>query len=73
MKIKICDKCKSTNIKTLVPKLKDQFSIEKLEIGCINYCGIGRTKIVIIANNYPIIGDNEEDVINKLKMYLKKM
>ena len=64
--IKICDKCKGTNINTLLPKLKQLKNIS-IEIGCQNLCGIGRTKSFCILNNIPIIADNEEDLLYKIK------
>lgn len=62
MIVKICDKCKS---KEAINELK-KLDIE-LEINCINYCGVGRDKFVAIINNKPIISDNKEDFIDKIK------
>lgn len=72
MIFKICDKCKATNTKTLIPKLKEVDSSAKIEVGCQNFCGIGRTKPFVIMNNMPIIADNEEELISKIKDQLKK-
>jgi len=66
-KIEICDKCKATNINSLVPKIKDISDNIEIKIHCIQFCGIGRDKIVVLFNNIPIIGDTEEDIIKKLK------
>lgn len=66
-KIELCDKCKATNIKSLVPKIKNISDDIEIKIHCIQFCGIGRDKIVVLCNNYPIIGDTEEEVIKKLK------
>ena len=64
---RICDKCKGTNIKTLVPKLKlIDFSADII-IGCQNLCGIGRNKSFIILNHIPIIAETEEQLIEKVK------
>ena len=58
MIFKICDKCKGTNIKTLVPKLKEIDKNAKIEIGCQNFCGIGRDKCFVVVNHIPIIAKN---------------
>ena len=60
MKLLVCDKCKSTNIKTLLPKIKEIDDSIQIEIGCFNYCGIGKDKIVVIVDNIPIIEKTEE-------------
>lgn len=67
MKISICDRCKGTNSVSLLKKMKELFPDSKYEIGCNNMCGIGRTKVVIIINNKPIIADTEEELIDKIK------
>lgn len=68
--IKICNKCKGTNMKTLLPKLKELENVS-IEIGCHNLCGIGRTKSFCILNNIPIITDTEEELIDKIKEKLR--
>jgi hypothetical protein len=67
MKISICNKCKGINCASLLKKLKDLYPNAKYEIGCNNMCGIGRSKVVIILDNKPIIADTEEELINKIK------
>lgn len=62
MKIKICPKCKT---KDVINDLKDY----DLEIGCINYCGIARSKYVVIIDNRPIITDTKEELLRKIKEY----
>ena len=66
-KIELCDKCKATNIKSLVPKIKNISNDIEIKIQCIGYCGIGRDKIVVLFNHIPIIGNTEEEIIKKLK------
>lgn len=66
-KIEICDKCKATNIGSLVPKIKELGSDIEIKIGCINFCGIGRDKIVVLFDHIPVIGNTEEEIINKIK------
>lgn len=66
MKIKVCDKCKGTNIETLIPKLKEHYPDVEIIIGCHNMCGIGRSKLVAILDNKPLIVDSEEGLIKKI-------
>lgn len=69
-KVEICDKCKGTNINTLLPKIKKLSNDLEIKIGCINYCGIGRDKICILFDHMPIIKDNEKDIIDEIKKRL---
>ena len=72
-KIEVCDKCKGTNIKTLIPKIKAISNDIDIKIGCIQYCGIGRDKIVVLVDHIPIIGVSEEEVISKITEKLKNI
>lgn len=67
---RVCDKCKGTNIKTLIPKLKEIDSDASIIVGCQNLCGIGRTKSFVIMNHIPIIADNEEMLIAEIEKKL---
>jgi len=67
MIISICNKCKAVNYIGILKKLKKIYPNAKYEIGCNNMCGIGRTKVVVILNNKPIIADTEEELIDKIK------
>lgn len=69
--IRICDKCKGTNLKTLVPKLKKIDKEAEIIIGCQNFCGIGRNKPFAIVNHIPIITENEEELIKAIKERLE--
>lgn len=69
---KVCDRCKATNIQTLLPKLKELDSEADIVIGCQNFCGIGATKSFAIVNNIPIITDSEDNLIEKIKETIKK-
>lgn len=62
MKVRICDKCLS---KETIKELEKE-NIE-LTIECINFCGIGKNKYVAIVNNMPIISENKEEFISKIK------
>lgn len=63
----ICDKCKAVNTKSIVSKIKEFDKTAEFLIGCQNFCGIGRTKPFVILNNIPIIAENEEELIEKIK------
>ncbi len=66
-KISICDRCKGINSISLIKKIKELFPNAEFEIGCNNMCGIGRSKVVVIINNKPLISDTEEELLNKIK------
>lgn len=67
LEFRVCDKCKATNLKTLIPRLKEIDAHANITIGCANLCGIGRTKSFVILNHIPIIADNENELIEKIK------
>lgn len=64
---RICDKCKAVNTEKLVKIIQEIDNDSIIKIGCQNFCGIGRTKPFIILNNIPIIGNSEDELINKIK------
>lgn len=66
-KIGICDKCKAVNYKHLIEKIKKIDNDIEITSGCQNMCGIGRNKPFVILNHKPIIGENEADLIKKIK------
>lgn len=72
MIFKLCDRCKGTNVKTLVPKLKELNPDAEIQIGCQNFCGIGRSKSFVIIDHMPIIAETEEQLIEKVKEKLQK-
>lgn len=67
---KVCDRCKGTNLNTLIPKLKKLDKNAIIKIGCQNLCGIGRSKPFVIVNNIPIIETNEDLLVEKVKEHL---
>lgn len=69
-RFRICDICKATNIETLVPRLKELDKDAEITIGCQNFCGVGATKSFAIVNNIPIIAQNEDELIEKIKAKL---
>lgn len=70
---KVCDRCKGTNLNTLIPRLKQLDPCAKiLEPTCISYCGPGRDYPFVFLNNKPIKGENEDDLIRKIEEKLNK-
>ena len=67
MKINICNKCNFFNHIEVIEELKNKFDIEYIKIGCNNMCGLGRNKIVVIVNDDPIIANNMEELITKIR------
>lgn len=65
--IKICNKCDSINIKTIIPKIKQLDSTCDIKIGCCNFCTICRENAFLIKNGIPIIAKDEDSLIEKLK------
>ena len=66
-KFGVCDRCKATNIKSLIPKLKKIDDKAIINIGCQSVCGIGRNKPVVICNDRLIVADSEDELITKVK------
>lgn len=67
MEIRICDKCKGTNVTTLVPRIQEIYPEAEIKIGCQHFCGIGATKSFAIKDGIPIITDTEDELVEKLK------
>ena len=68
---RICNKCKAMNIDSIIPKLKDIDDKAEIVVGCQNFCGIGQTKAFAIGNHVPIIADNEDELVFKIKSKLQ--
>ncbi|MCL2560367.1 MAG: YuzB family protein [Turicibacter sp.] len=68
---KVCDKCKGVNLTTLIPKLQQlDPSATITPPACISYCGPGRDYPFVFLNNKPIKGEDEDDLIQKIKAVL---
>ena len=59
---RVCDKCKATNLTTLLPRLKEIDPKAKIYQGCQSYCGPGRDRSFVFINNKPILAENEDEV-----------
>lgn len=70
-KFNVCDKCRGTNIKTLIPRLKKLDKNSTINIGCQSVCGIGKTKPFVICNDRLIVATTEEELIEKVKQAIK--
>ena len=72
MTFKLCDKCKGTNVKTLVPRLKELNPNAEIQIGCQGLCGIGRTNSFVLVNHMPVIAENEDALIDAIAKYIQR-
>ena len=67
---KVCDKCKGTNLQTLIPKLEKLDPESNIIVGCHSYCGPGRDFPFVFLNNKPIQGLDESELIDKIEKSL---
>lgn len=71
MNIKVCNKCKGTNIETLLPKLENLDTEKEIEVGCYRFCGIGFLKPVALVDNMPVIAETEDSLIEEIEKRIK--
>ncbi|MDD3187198.1 MAG: DUF1450 domain-containing protein [Bacilli bacterium] len=69
---KVCDKNKVKDINEIVNRLKEMDETAEIVIGCQNICGICRTKPFVIVNGMPVIANDEEELISKVKATISK-
>ena len=69
---RVCDKCKGTNIDSLISKLKELDNTAEIIIGCQNFCGVGARKPFVICNHVPVVADSEDELVEKVKQAILK-
>lgn len=69
---RICDECKTTNVKTLVARLKEIDPKATIEIGCQSYCGIGHKKQFAVINGRYITAMNEDQLVERVRKFLQQ-
>ncbi|ANS73815.1 hypothetical protein AWM70_03870 [Paenibacillus yonginensis] len=70
--IRVCDKCKFTRIKSIVPKLQKMAPDAEIKVGCKSYCGpCGKRAFVYINGRY-VSAPTEEEVLAKVEPFIKK-
>lgn len=68
---RICDECKTTNLKTLLSRLKEIDPNATIEVGCQSYCGIGHKKHFVVVNDRYLTAMNEDQLVEKIRKFLK--
>lgn len=70
--IRVCDKCKFTKLKSIVPKLQKMAPDADIKVGCKSYCGpCGKRAFVFINGRY-ISAPTEEEVLAKVAPHIKQ-
>ncbi len=69
--IQICDKCKHTRVKTLLPKLQKLSPDADIKVGCKSYCGPCSRSAFIFVNGRYVTGSTEDEAVEKAKKFIK--
>ncbi|MFM9330462.1 DUF1450 domain-containing protein [Paenibacillus mesotrionivorans] len=69
--IQICDKCKHTRVKTLLPKLEKLSPDADIKVGCKSYCGPCSRSAFIFVNGRYVTGATEDEAVEKAKKFIK--
>lgn len=64
---KTCNICKGFDGTLLVSKLKELDTNANILVGCQNMCAIGAKRPFVIVNGIPVIADNIDELIIKVK------
>ncbi|HOO67772.1 MAG TPA: DUF1450 domain-containing protein [Bacilli bacterium] len=67
---KTCNICSGFDSAELISKLKELDPTAKIIVECQNMCAIGAKRPFVIVNGIPVIADNIEDLIEKVKKVL---
>lgn len=69
--IRVCEKCKYTPLKSIVPKLQKMAPESEIKIGCKSYCGhCGKRAFVYINGRY-LSAPTEDEVLVKVARFIK--
>lgn len=70
--IRVCDKCQSVKLKSLLPKLKRLAPDAEVKVGCKSYCGPCKKYAFIYINGRYVKAANEDEAVEKIKPFVKK-
>lgn len=70
--IRVCDKCKHISIKKILPKLNKLVPDADVKVGCKSYCGPCAKRAFIFVNGRYVTAPTEDEVIEKIRPFLKK-
>lgn len=70
--IRVCNKCKHTNVDRIVPKLEQMAPDSRIRIGCKNYCGPCDRYAFIFINGRYVTGETEEEALRIASKYVKR-
>ena len=69
--IRVCEKCRHTPLKSIVPKLQKMAPGDEIKIGCKSYCGhCGKRAFVYINGRY-FSAPTEDEVLAKVAPFIK--
>ncbi len=69
---KICDICNGKNIEILRGRLMELDGAANIIVGCHGFCGIGATRLFVIANGIAAIGNDIDETIGKVQEILNR-
>jgi uncharacterized protein YuzB (UPF0349 family) len=69
--IRICDKCKHTKVKTILPKLQKMAPDAEIKVACKSYCGPCSRFAFVYVNGRYVTGATEDEALEKVKKYIK--
>ncbi len=69
---KTCDICKGFDGTLLSEKLRELDPNASIDLKCQSMCAIGSKKAFVIVNGIPVIDDNIELLIEKVKKLINK-
>ena len=68
---KTCNKCRGFNSDEIVKRLKELDSNAKIIVGCQSMCVIGSRMPFVIVNGIPVMDNNIDNLITKVKGIIK--